>query len=356
VQHSASKQPFQLADRLWDLFCVLSVIGIWPRFIEPELLFTTHHTINIPQLPRDLDGLKILHLSDLHFTHATSPRFLHRVAKKIKKARCDLIVFTGDLITYSRLENKELLQHFLSEMQAPLGCYAILGNHDYAQYTSMTLDGQFQTIRNPSSSIVRGFSQLLSIEFADEKASCVSDEIPLHEEVVSLLKASHFKLLHNETVHIGRTYNWINLTGLGDIMPRQCSPQQAFRNYDMNTPGVILSHNPDSFELLESYPGNLYLFGHTHGAQVNLPYIWKRITPMKNSHFKRGLFHYKDRYLYINRGIGAPCTFRWFSPPEIAILQLIRQGPVHAKVWDNIFSPKSVPSNAAMPTPKVLEE
>ena len=218
----------------------------------------------------------------------------------------------------------------------------------------MAVDGQFQVVKNPSSGIIRGFSRLFSNEIAQEEVVEVRDEIAMHKEVVPLFKASGFKVLHNETIHIGRAFNWINLTGLGDIMAHQCMPQEAFRNYDMNTAGIVLSHNPDSFDLLEAYPGNLYLFGHTHGGQVNLPYIWKQITPIRNKHFKSGLFHFKDRYLYINRGLGAPFCFRWFSPPEITILQLARQGPAHVKVWDSIFAQENVPGRA-IPAPKVLQ-
>lgn len=331
IKHSQS-----LIERLWDLWCIVSVVGIWPRFIEPELLFSSHHTIAIPELPRELNGLKIAHISDLHFSDHTSSWFLDRVVKKVNRLSCDVIVFTGDILTYSELWDPDALQRFLSSLHAPLGCYAILGNHDYAEYVTMSNDGTFHKAQNRLPDIMKGFSRLFA---SAEEASEAQGFEPIAEqpELLSLFARSGFKVLNNETIHIGRARKWLNLTGLGDIMTKQCLPAKAFQNYDMQAPGIILSHNPDSFSLLQSYPGNLYLFGHTHGGQVNLPFIWKRITPIQNKLLKSGLFHINNRYLYVNRGLGAPFPFRWFAPPEIACLELVRQGPITTPVWERLF-------------------
>jgi predicted MPP superfamily phosphohydrolase len=121
-------------------------------------------------------------------------------------------------------------------------------------------------------------------------------------------------------------------------MTGNCQPQEAYGDYDMRLPGIILSHNPDSYDVLEHYPGDVLLFGHTHGGQVNLPYLWKRVTPLKNKVFKSGLFHIDNRYLYVNRGLGATFPFRWFAPPEIALLELTRQGPVKVTWWQKLFA------------------
>lgn len=337
MQLISKKHSQSLVEYLWDLWCIVSIVGIWPRFIEPELLFTSHHTIAIADLPRELDGLKIAHISDLHFSKHTSKNFLDRVVKKVNKLSCDLIVFTGDLLTYSILEDPETLQHFLTALDAPLGKYAILGNHDYAEYVTMANDGSYHKSVNQQAAITKGFSRLFSTS-QEPQDTLVIEPIAEHEEVLKLFTRSGFKMLHNETIHIGRSHNWINLTGLGDIMTRQCLPSKAFQNYDMQAPGIILSHNPDSFNLLQSYPGNLYLFGHTHGGQVNLPFIWKKVTPIQNKFLKSGLFYLHDRYLYINRGLGAPFAFRWFAPPEIACFTLVRQGRVKTPSWQKIFS------------------
>jgi uncharacterized protein len=342
LQIIEKKTSDYLIERLWDLWCIVSVIGIWPRFIEPELLFTSRHTIAIPELPKELDGLKIVQISDLHFSHHTTSRFLERISKKIAHLTPDIIVFTGDLLTYSNLDNSPLLHRFLSSLHAPLGRFAILGNHDYSEYVTMANDGTFYKTADKRSEIIRGFSRLFMRDDTMHSKEVVKEPVEVLDPLIDLYSSSGFQVLQNETIHIGRKRQWVNLTGLGDLMAHQCLPQKAFQNYDMQAPGIILSHNPDSFPILESYPGNLYLFGHTHGGQVNLPGIWKRITAIQNKELKSGLFHINDRYLYVNRGLGAPLPFRWLAPPEISLLTLVRQGAVKSSLLDSLFTEEVV--------------
>lgn len=337
-QQPTTKQA--LLELLWDLWCIVSVIGIWPRFIEPKLLCTSYSKITIAELPRELDGLKIAHISDLHYGPHTTTSFLKRIVDRVQALNCDIIVFTGDLLSYSTLQDPDRLRSFLSSFHAPLGCWAIFGNHDYADYVTLGSDGSFQKALKHSPALMQAFDRLFSASCKENERIKVSDPIEEHPALRSLFEQSGFKVLHNETVHIGKAHSWINLTGLGDIMAEQCHVQMAFQNYDMQAPGIVLSHNPDSFEMLQSYPGNLYLFGHTHGGQVNIPGLWKKITPIQNKLFKSGLFCINHRYLYVNRGLGAPFTFRWFAPPEIACLQLVKQGPVKTTLLDGLFERK----------------
>jgi predicted MPP superfamily phosphohydrolase len=105
-------------------------------------------------------------------------------------------------------------------------------------------------------------------------------------------------------------------------MAGRCLPEIAFKNYDKQYPGIILAHNPDSSALLESYPGEVILSGHTHGCQINLPWMWKKFTKLENMSLRKGFFKVRDKWLYVNRGVGAIMKFRWFSVPEILFLTL----------------------------------
>ncbi|MBA3604079.1 MAG: metallophosphoesterase, partial [Parachlamydiaceae bacterium] len=147
-----------------------SVIGIWPRFIEPNLLQTTHHTLKLPNCPEALKGLKIVQFSDLHLQKKFSSRCLKQLARKINNEKPDIIIFTGDFICNSFLGDKDQVRllDFLNELYAPYGCYTVLGNHDYAEYVSINADGEYDILRDSEKSMIkRGFSRLFgSIKLA----------------------------------------------------------------------------------------------------------------------------------------------------------------------------------------------
>jgi predicted MPP superfamily phosphohydrolase len=326
-----------MLERLWDLFCIASVIGIWPRFIEPSLILTSRHKIAIPTLPHDFEGLRIVQISDLHYSSYESAHFLKKISKKVQKLNPDIICFTGDLLSYAELTGENELKTFLSSLKAPLGCFAIFGNHDYSDYISEGNDGSYQRIHDKVSPLLRGFTRLIAPQLLQPEIQ-IKEPVAPSLALKRLFESSGFKLLHNETVQVGHGIQKINITGLGGIMAGQLDPQTAFSFHDLNNPTIVLSHNPDSYPLLLRYPGELMLFGHTHGGQVNLPYIWKKITPLKNKELKSGLVIKDGRYLYINRGLGSCFPFRWFAPPEISLFELTRGDLVVENVEDPLFA------------------
>ncbi len=333
-------------ERLWDTWCCASIIGIWPRFIEPNLIFTSKKTLVLPYLSKDLEGLRIVQISDLHYSRHTKPSYCDRIVEHIKSLAPHVIVFTGDFISYSELYNEQHLLEFLQKLKAPFGSYAIFGNHDYSQYVSLAENGSYRIIQKHIPPLLRGFMRLFSYNDVQSHDMEVFAPIPIHEKLQELIQLSGFHVLHNETVQIGKMNARLNLTGLGDIMSLQCQPEKAFRGYDYRYSGIVLSHNPDSYELLSGYPGDVFLFGHTHGGQVNLPFIWKKITPIRNKKFKKGLFFINSKYLYINRGLGATFPFRWFAPPEITLFTLVRSGPQAVPVFSHAYE-KQTSYNAA---------
>lgn len=131
-----------------DCLAVASLVGIWPRYIAPRRVLLTHLTWELEPKQRHLSGLKILHLTDLHFHTKSSKSFLEKVAQAVRKQKPDLILFTGDFICYARLEEAERLRAFLSHLEAPLGSFCSLGNHDYTHYVSLNNQGVYD-LRSP---------------------------------------------------------------------------------------------------------------------------------------------------------------------------------------------------------------
>lgn len=317
-------KTYSLSNFAWDLWCLVSIVGIWPRFIEPNLIATTSLTLRNPNLPAELKGLRILQFSDLHIHPRLSNRFLNRLIRKILRLAPDMIVFTGDFICYSQLDEKDAgrLKHFLNQLKAPFGCYAVLGNHDYQEYISVDEKGDYD-VTDPVSAIKKGFQRLFQPSV--EPSKVVTDralKTPFHQELMNLLKETPFEILHNSTTIVPIKGTYLNVCGLGEHMLGRSNPQEAFKGYDKNYPGIILTHNPDSVPYLKGYPGELVLCGHTHGGQVNLPGLNKKFTIMENKNLKKSLVRLDDRWVYVNRGVGSVMPFRWFASPEILLVTL----------------------------------
>lgn len=302
-----------------DLLCILSVAGIWPRYIEPALLETRYQ--DIPIADRDLDGLRIMHLSDLHLHRRTSRHFLNKVFKRVEVLSPDMIVFTGDFLCFAEMAQEKELEKFLQRFSAPYGCFASLGNHDYQKYISIDSQGHFTTLPPQKGFIVRSLQRLKStsppqLTFPTQPLS------PPHEKLIPLLKKTPFRLLHNETVTIEAGKGRINITGLGDLWAGQCLPLEAFKKYDSARSGIILSHNPDSIDLLKSFPGELILCGHNHGGQVNIPCLWRRLNSAVHKELKEGYFQLEGKHLFVSRGFGTAVPLRFMARPEITLLTL----------------------------------
>lgn len=315
-------KSIHLTDKLWDLWCIVSVIGIWPRFIEPNLLVTTRLTLPIANLPQELKGVKVLQFSDLHINPRVSDRFLGRLQRKIEKHAPDIIVFTGDFLCYSILNGSKRLKKFLNGIQAPYGCYAIFGNHDYESCVSVNEEGHYDLTEMNSSMIAKGFQRLINPTSLSGQATESATNLQEHRELRYLLNETPFELLNNRSKTLKIRGSHLNICGVGEHMLGRCRPEEAFREYNKDFPGIILAHNPDCVPALKEYPGSVILCGHTHGAQVNLPWMWKKFIVMENLEYKRGLFKVDDKWLYVNRGVGSVMPFRWFSVPEILLLTL----------------------------------
>ncbi len=308
---------------LWDVACAVSIVGIWPRFIEPNLLRVTRLTLPIRNLPSTLLGLRIVHFSDLHFGPDVSDRYLSRLAETILRLRGDLLVFTGDFINYAKLVQPQRLKTFLSRLSAPLGCFAILGNHDYEAYVGINGEGEYDTIENVPMEAVKALKRLWSKHPLAKRHAERLKILHPHEQLLDLLKESPFQLLHNTTKQVVIEKTGLNICGLGEYMAKDFHPTQAFANYDTTLPGIILAHNPDAVSQLKNYPGDLILSGHIHGGQVNLPWVRDRFIVCESPEFCQGSFKVDGRWLYVSRGVGSPIRFRWCTVPEVTAITLV---------------------------------
>lgn len=228
--------------------------------------------VTVPGLPADLDGLSLIHLTDLHLAPWHGRAFFEAVLDVAAGWEADLVVFTGDLLEEESV--RDWVEPILSRVRGRLGSYAILGNHDYfvdvpalkesiAAAGVIDLDGRWE-------SIVVGTSRLV----------------------------------------IGGT----------------CAPWGPDLDVDSRPAGdytIVLSHTPDRFPRLARWGVNLVLSGHNHGGQVRLPGIGPILMPSVYSRrFDQGWFSQGDSRLFVSRGIGGANPIRYRCPIEISRLTL----------------------------------
>lgn len=311
------------SQKAWDLGCLLSIVGIWPRYIEPEIICLSRIECPIKNLPFDLDGFRIVQFSDLHLSPSMSDRFLKRMRKKTMNLKPDLIVFTGDFLCYSKIGDKKRLEKFLNGLKAPYGCFAILGNHDYKEPVLVnTNTGEYDVLERKEGDIAAGLNLIFHKPKVLGKSSQAAKEVDFHPELMTLLKKTPFRVLHNEHVLIKVKNSCINIVGLGEHMLGKDHGDSAWKDIDATGPTIALAHNPDTFPSLMNTPADLILSGHTHGAQINLPGLWNHFTLMENPEYKRGLFRKNEKTFYVSRGVGSVFKFRLFSVPEITLFTL----------------------------------
>jgi uncharacterized protein len=263
-------------------------------------LFTGHLrvdkiTVKIAELPASLQGTTLVQLSDFHYDGLRlSEAMLEEAIAVTNEAEPDLILLTGDYVTEAPTPIHQLVLR-LKHLQSRNGIYAILGNHD--------------------------------IYYRHAKA-----------EVTEALTNIGIHVLWNEIAYpLGKE---LPLVGLADSWSREFNPVPVMNQLNPDTPCIVLSHNPDTAEILQ-------LSGHTHGGQIVIPGIGpaalfyeklvekiprkvRRLVPFLQvnvsvvSHWEwaQGFHRLGKNQLYVNRGLGTYLPGRLFCPPEVTIITL----------------------------------
>lgn len=264
--------------------------------------------ITVPGLSDQLDGYRIVHISDLHLGRWHSAKPLERSFELVNDMEPDLIAFTGDLVNYSAQEALPYLE-VLGSLTARDGIFAIAGNHDYGDY----------------------------MRWPDEKAK--NKDIALFREIIS--KAGWI-LLENRNQTILFDNQCITIAGTGNFSTKKHFPNRADLNSaTQDIPDscllILLTHTPeiideDAFEYKNIA---LMLAGHTHALQLGWRKQSRGMSPAALIYRYWGGLYKPDAlsngagYLYVNRGLGhIAMPLRIGMKPEITLLTLEKQ-PVH---------------------------
>lgn len=269
--------------------CTGAGMAAYARHVEPFWPAVTHVPMDFPNLGESLHGLRVLQLSDLHLSSTVPEDYLRREIAHAAASRPDLILLTGDYITAGRRRWIDRLGHVLDGMQARLGIFAVLGNHDFGVYQPHRV----------------------------QRGTVIADIV---EEA---LAAIGIVVLRNRSHVIRTTEHPLQLVGVDDLWSGFCDPDAAFAQVNPDLPTIALAHNPDTVPQLRSRPCHWILCGHTHGGQVRIPLLGAPVLPIENREYDAGLFELGAQRLYVNRGLGCLHQVRFDCRPEITVFTMV---------------------------------
>jgi len=256
--------------------------GGWPAALARRLwlhgrIDVLEHHIRIARWARGPRPLRIVFASDFHAGPVTHPELLNEASRAIAGGKPDLLLLGGDFIS-PHARYIDGLADRLRQIEAPLGRFAVLGNHDL---------------------------------YADD------------EYIVERLEAAGVRVLNNENVRLPPPFEAIHLCGLDD--PTAGSPDAAAALRGADGVRIVLMHSPEGLLSLRGHRFELAFCGHTHGGQIALPGgypLWVPGGPLNRlyAHGAHELRDYDGATMIVSRGIGCSSVpVRMFARPEVHV-------------------------------------
>jgi uncharacterized protein len=251
----------------------------WAGWIEPRRLVTVRRTLELPAWPAALDGVRLGVLSDIH---AGAPhaglKAIARAVERLNAEAPDALLLLGDFIDAHVLWGgripPEAIARELGALCAPLGTFAVLGNHDWKQ---------------------AGHAMWRALEDAG------------------------IDVLENRAAAAGGFF----VAGLADLRLRRPDLPTTLAGVTADAPVILLSHDPDVFPFVPDRVA-LTLSGHLHGGQVAIPVLRRPAIPSRyGERYARGHVVEDGRHLYVSSGLGTSgLPLRLLAPPEVVVLEL----------------------------------
>ncbi|NUQ65225.1 MAG: metallophosphoesterase [Pirellulales bacterium] len=240
-------------------------------------LDVTERAVDLPRMPAALDGLSIVHLSDLHFTGRIGKAYFQEVVRMSNDFGPDLIAITGDLVDFD--ECIDWMPDTLGRLSARHGVYFILGNHDLLVDTR-----RLRGVLSDCGLIDLG-GRWIEIALRGERVLLAGNELPWIAPAADL--------------------------GAAPSPP----PDGPLR--------ILLAHTPDQFAWARANEIDLMLAGHTHGGQIRFPVLGPLLSPsLSGVTYASGFFYATPTAMQVSRGVSGLFPLRVNCPPEMIRLVL----------------------------------
>jgi predicted MPP superfamily phosphohydrolase len=245
---------------------------------DPEV---SQMDICLDRLSAAFDGLRIVHLTDIHHSLFTPLEYVQRAVKLANLLHPDIVALTGDYVTLSPTYIWPMAQ-MMGKLRARLGVFAVLGNHDF---------------KVDAGEITRA----------------------LRKQRVRVLRNAHYPL------RAGSATLW--MVGVDDLWWEADDLPAALHGIPAREPKILLCHNPMGIRSAAAHGIDFMISGHTHGGQVRLPVVGSlRGRSKLGERFVDGWNRLNGTQIYVSRGIGRSVVpLRLNCPPEIACFCLRRR-------------------------------
>ena len=269
------------------LIIIIVLVIIYARYIGTKGLKVHEYKVESSTISEAYHGLKIVHLSDIHYGSTVLEKELSNIVDKVNLLKPDIVVLTGDLIDNRLSYDKDIIVKYLSKINVNIGKYAINGNHDVLE--------DYKNILNESNFIY--LDNTYELIYNDIKPIIISGiSSSLGEDDISYKVKSYEEYMNN--------------------LPEEDKPLYS----------ILLIHEPDYIDKINVDNYDLILAGHSHGGQVKIPIITKWFLPDGSKKYYEKYYKVNNTDLYINSGIGtSKYKFRLFDKPSINFYRITQK-------------------------------
>lgn len=269
------------------LVLLIAILGFSYSYYEANNIKLREYTFKHKDIPLAFDGKKLVFITDIHCNRYLPPSVVKKIVTTVNQLNGDILFLGGDNTEKDSIYSKGFFEA-IKGLNAQFGKYSVLGNHDYWEDADLIQEG---------------------------------------------LINSGFNICDNQSYWIYEGSDSIKIGGVGDLWEDQQLIENTVWDVDKSDFCILLSHNPDYIEYLDSDKVDLMLSGHNHGGQVTIfglhapimPSYWRSELPTTGQKYRYGWKSKGDTQLYVSTGIGVgDFPFRFFAQPEIVKITLER--------------------------------
>lgn len=275
--------------KLFIIILILIIIGIvlWARFISTKGLVVREYAIKSNIITEKMNGLKIIHFSDLLYGRTVNKNDVDNLVEEINNYKPDIVIFTGNLIDKDTIISDSLLDYLekaMNKINPTIAKYAIAGDQDYniESYDILMKNAGFKFLDN-------------------------SYDILYYKDTVPILIIGLPSLLNGEQDY-ENAFSYLN----------ELDGQNIYK--------IVAVNEPDTYSMIKVYNPDLVLSGHSLNGQIRIPFVGQIISKKGSKKYYNSFYQIDNTKLYISGGIGTTdYSFRFLNKPSINLYRMYNE-------------------------------